>query len=114
MRPLHKFVEGAKLDDLPEPSPTIRVDVKSIDGCRFEALLDEAAALRIPVTWPWPKDRWRVTTDVGVVGFEFFDYAEPQARVRCSWAIDLPPGWQPVSEWFFRINDWLESHFSET
>jgi hypothetical protein len=113
LRPLQEFAEGKKQESLPEPLPTIEVYDKTIDGSRFDALLDEAVGLRIPVVWPWPKDRDSLTTDVGMVGFEFYDLAEPPARVRCAWSVDLPPEWQPVADWFGRMFQWLETQLDE-
>lgn len=84
-----------------------------MESSEFEALLNQASDLRIPIAWSWPSDRYSVTTDVGMVGFEFVDIAEPQASLRCGWSMDLPPEWKPVTEWFGRMYEWLNGHFDE-
>ena len=109
LRLLRALVEGKTPENLPEPMPTFEVCDKIIDGSRFEVLLNDAVGLRIPVVWAWPTDRDSLTTDVGMVGFEFFDLPEPQARIRCAWSVDLPPEWEPVTEWFGRMIEWLET-----
>lgn len=95
-RPLYEFYEQRTRAELPEPWPTFDVQDKAIDRSAFEALLDEALRLRIPVAWPWQADRDELTSDVGMEGFEYFDLAEPQASVRCAWSVALPPEWQPA------------------
>ena len=47
-----------------------------------------------------------------MVGFEYFDLAEPQASLRCAWSVDLPPEWQAVTDWFGRMYEWLDGHFA--
>ncbi len=113
LQPLHKL-ESGELNSLPDPKPTINVVDTTIDGADFEGLLAQAFDLQLPIAWPWPKDRASVTTDVGTVGFEFYDIAEPQASIRCAWSIDLPPNWQPVTDWFGRMYNWLEEQLNET
>lgn len=105
--------ENGKRAMLPEPRPTIRVSDTTINPEEFEARLAEGFELRIPILWPWPKDRDCLTTDVGLIGFEFFDIAEPQASLRCGWSMDLPPEWEPVTEWFGRMYQWLDSQLLE-
>lgn len=112
-KPIHKFIDGKAADDLPNPRPTIVVRDTRIDSAEFEVNVGQAANLRIPIVWPWSKDRDSVTTDVGMIGFEFFDIAEPQASLRCGWSMDVPPEWEPVMDWFGRMYDWLETHFDE-
>jgi hypothetical protein len=112
-KPLHRFADGKALHDLPDPLPTIEVRDARIDTSAFETLLSQASKLRIPIVWPWPKDRDSVTTDVGMIGFEFFDIAEPQASLRCGWSMDLPPEWEPVMDWFDRMYNWPEAQFDE-
>jgi hypothetical protein len=112
-KPIHKLVDGKATDDLPDPSPTIVVRDARIDSAEFDGALDQAKDLRIPIVWPWPKDRDSVTTDVGMIGFEFFDIAEPQASLRCGWSMDLPPEWEPVADWFGRMYNLLEGHFTK-
>ena len=84
-----------------------------IDSTEFEARLAECFELRIPIVWPWPKDKESLTTDVGLLGFEYFDIAEPQASIRLAWSMDLPPDWEPVTKWFGKMYEFLEGHFSD-
>jgi hypothetical protein len=91
-----------------ERDPTIEVRDVSLDTKECEAMLEKGMALKIPVVWPWADERWSVTEDAGMVGFEVFDLAQPQARVRLSWFVDVPSEWQPVTDWFGELLQWLE------
>lgn len=109
----HRLLDGRASDDLNSQCPTIVVRDERIDSTGFEDILDQATSLRISIVWPWPKDKESLTTDVGMVGFEFFDLAEPQASLRCAWSVDLPPEWEPIRQWYRRMYDFLQEHFSE-
>ncbi len=113
MRPLQEVAEARSSQQPLESQPTFEVSDRRIDGLQFEALLNDATGLRIPVVWAWPKDLDGLTEDVGMVGFEYFDQREPQARVQCCWSMDLPPEWEPIIHWFAQMSDWLEGHFRE-
>lgn len=110
---LRKFAEGQATAKFPAPTPTIEVRDARLDPDEFDALLKRATELRIPIVWTWAKERDSVTEDVGMVGFEFYDIAEPQASLRCAWSADLPLEWEPVAAWFGRAFMWLENHFDD-
>lgn len=93
--------------------PTIAVQDVPLDRTKLEEILETATALRIPPYWPWQGDRRSVTSDAGTVGFEVFDLPEPQARLRLTWSADVPPGWQPVVDWFGELLQWLEGCLEE-
>lgn len=94
-------------------TPTWTVRDAVIDRTAYEAILQPAFSLSVPIAWPWPSDRDSLTTDAGAIGFEFFDLAEPQASIRCKWSVDLPPGWEPIMTWFDQMFVWLTRQLAE-
>ncbi|MEW4489808.1 hypothetical protein AB1L42_17125 [Thalassoglobus sp. JC818] len=73
------------------PIPTITVQDATIEMDEFESILARANEIRLPFIWPWSNDRDSLTEDVGKVGMEVFDIAQPQASLRLEWAVDPPP-----------------------
>ncbi len=113
-RMLHEFSETQTVDTLPEPSPTLTIKDKTIDGSCFQDKLSEVYGLSIPVAWSWHGRPMSMTTDTGSVGFEFFDASDPQASIRYTWADHFPPEWQALSDWFQGMFEWLDDQLHET
>ncbi|TWT57124.1 hypothetical protein KOR42_04820 [Thalassoglobus neptunius] len=91
------------------PVPTITIQDASIEKDGFEAILVQANEIRLPLMWPWSNHRDNLTEDVGKVGMEVFDIAQPQASLRLEWSAEPPPEWKPALEWFDQMSNWLES-----
>jgi hypothetical protein len=94
--------------------PMVVVQDADIDGADLQRQIDSASTLRVPVTWPWASDRDSVTSGALGVGFEVYDKARPQARLRMEWADEYPPEWQPVVQWYQECLDWMTSLFPNT
>ena len=113
-RMLYEFSETQTVDTLPEPSPTLTIRDKAIDGSCFHDKLREVYGLSIPVAWSWDDRPMSMTTDTSSVGFEFLDASDPQASIRCTWADNLPPEWKAISDWFNRMFVWLDDQLHES
>ena len=79
--------------------PTIGVRDGAVPAGALDALIAEAGALTVPLTWAGIDS---VCSAGGSCGFEFFDRARDPATLRLAWSHQLPPGREPVVEWHGR------------
>lgn len=89
-------------------TPTIRIRDVVLPAEAFNNLLAEAVQFRLPVVW-FNSESESVTSDAGSYGFEFFTHDQPPAVLRLTWSYNIPPEWEPVQEWFWRLRQFLES-----
>jgi hypothetical protein len=102
------LAQAGKLVTLP---PSLSVRDAAIPAPQFHALLAEASQMRVPITWF--QDSESVTSDASDFGFAFYSRNQPPAVLRLEWSFDVPPAWEPVVAWYWRMREFLEGCLRE-